>query len=106
MPKKASPEVVRLRKAEALIYSQPERWREGVEAIDEMVANYLRQKPAKSDWKAGALAALAARTRLANGDQTGASNSIALGLQADPKEPQLLFLQRLLEREMSAKKSN
>jgi len=104
---KSSAELIQMRKAQVLIWSQPDRWREGVEIMDNVVAGYLRHKPKSTDWKVGAFAALAARTRLGNGDLAGAQNSIAMGLQADPQEPQLLFLQRILERELwQARKQN
>ena len=105
LPQNSSIEFTRLTGAQALIFSQPSRWREGVEAIEAILLTYSRssKKPATIDWLPGHFASLAAKTRFSRDDMEGSRNAIALGLQIDSKDAQLLYLQRVIDRVQSAK---
>ena len=98
-PSTASVEFSALVDANALILSEPDQWRKGVEAIEQIIANRQNKNTGSLDWSVPPYAALAARIRLSCGDKTGAAKTITQALAASPQDNQLLFLLRILQRE-------
>jgi spermidine synthase len=99
----ASADLVKLSGGQALILSEPARWQEGVEAIESVLLSQSNSTNslASLDWLPGHFAALAARTRIGNNNAEDARKTIALGLKIVPKDNQLLFLQRIVDRAQS-----
>jgi predicted membrane-bound spermidine synthase len=99
-PPAASAEFSGLVDANALILAEPDQWRKGVETIEQIIFNRQEKNTDSLYWSVPAYAALAARTRLSYGDPTGAAKTIARALAASPQDNQLLFLLRILKREV------
>ncbi|MEK7674543.1 MAG: fused MFS/spermidine synthase [Verrucomicrobiota bacterium] len=99
IPSKASEELARLLQAEALLQANPARWREGVEAIEAILQTSRPQADASPGSSPVRFAALAALTRLRHDDWRSARHALALGLAIDAQEKQLLYLQRIIDRE-------
>jgi hypothetical protein len=98
-PATASVELRGLVDANALILAEPDQWRKGIETIEQIIFSRADKNSGSLDWSIPPYAALAARTRLAYGDKTGAAKTIAQALAASPEDSQLLFLRRILQQE-------
>jgi hypothetical protein len=98
-PSTASVEFSGLVDANALILCEPDQWRKGVEAIEQIIFNRQDKNTGGLGWSVPYYAALAGRTRLSCGDKAGAAKTIIQALAASPQDDQLLFLLRILQRE-------
>jgi spermidine synthase len=94
IPANASPEIRELLSAHEILQSD----RQNKEAAIDRIATLLGQRTAKSDWSAGHYAVTAAKTSLALGDTARSRRIVNMGLQSE-RHPELLYLQRILDRE-------
>jgi hypothetical protein len=100
IPKGASDELKRLRKAEDSLYSLVSQWRESVEVIEKILSDLqsgLNNRPI--DWSPSYFAMLAARISLRHGDLDGAQHLVSLGRRLEPQSQELLYLGRILARQ-------
>jgi predicted membrane-bound spermidine synthase len=96
-PASASPQLIQMMDAQATIFSQPQRWQEGVRVIESMLTqNEALAGKEEVDWRPAHFAAIAARARFAQGDLPGALRTVELGQKFSPQDMQLGYLQRLL----------
>lgn len=104
IPPMSGPEATQLLQAQAMIFSQGSRWQEGVRLIETVLQSRIAAKdqPTTFDWLPGHFAALAARTYLTRGDAESARRLLGFGLKIVPTDAQLLYLQRIVDRQQKA----
>ena len=95
-PEGMSPEASRLLDCQITLLATPDHWREAVATIESTLVARVAADAGSLDWTPGPYAALAARTRMANGDLGGAASTINLGLRLAPQDQQLAYLRTLL----------
>ncbi|MBM3836832.1 MAG: hypothetical protein FJ398_02515 [Verrucomicrobia bacterium] len=100
IPPNSTSEATDLLLAQALIFTRPTLWEEGVRSIEKILEARAsgKEKGAIVDWLPGHFASVAARARLTHGDAEGARRDVELGLKIVPDDIQLLYLQRIIER--------
>jgi hypothetical protein len=94
VPPEASDELRTLLRAEHWLGGKTDKRKEGVEIIASLLRNYHRG----SDWSRAHYGALAIKASLSDGDVEKAKDILNLALQSDPRNPQLRYLSRLINR--------
>jgi hypothetical protein len=103
IPPNSTSEATDLLLAQALIFTRPTLWEEGVRSIEKILEARATGKVNSPilDWLPGHYASVAARARLTHDDPEGARRAAELALKIVPGDIQLLFLQRILDRHHS-----
>ena len=96
----ASLELHTLGQAQVEMLVHPDQWEDSANTIESVLKAFvgLPERPTDLDWQPAQYAAALSRVRLAHDDVAGARAAIELGFRIAPQDPQLLYLQRVLNR--------